>query len=116
MVALEFGERLRVGVEVAEGKRSPLLGDGAALLPAGGNGNEVVGCREFDVDRQVVLQLGDGAQDGVLLGDEFEVDVDGGRAPAEQDGSRAACQVADSLVLRGGVEGAEEAENAFGVG
>jgi hypothetical protein len=116
VVALEFGECLGVGVEVAEGERSPLLGDGAALLPAGRNGNEVVGGREFDVDREVVLQLGDGAEDGVLVGDEFEVDVDGGRAPAEENGRRAACQVADSLVLCRVVEGGEETENALGIG
>jgi hypothetical protein len=49
-----------------------------------------------------------GAEDGVLVGDEFEVDVDGGCAPAEEDGGGAACQVADSLLLCRGVEGAEE--------
>jgi hypothetical protein len=101
---------------VAEGEPPPLLGGQAALFPAGGQGDEVAGRGELDVDRQLVLQAGDGAQDGVLLGDELQVDVDRRRPPAEQDGCRPARQIADTLFLGRRVEGSGEAPYPLDVG
>jgi hypothetical protein len=47
--------------------------------------------------------------------DELEVDVDGGRPPAEEDRRRPARQVADPLLLRRYVEGSQKAPDPLGV-
>jgi hypothetical protein len=59
VVALELREGLRVGIEVVEGEPPPALGEQAARLPAGGQGNEVGGRGELDVDRELLLQARD---------------------------------------------------------
>lgn len=104
VVALELRERLRVGIEVGEDELPSSLGRQASLLPAGGQWNEVVGRGELDVDLEFVLEARDGAQDGVLVGNEFQVDVDRRSPPAEQYGGCSARQVADPLLFCRGVE------------
>jgi hypothetical protein len=61
VVPLDLGESLRVRIEVIEAELPPVLGRQAALLPAGGERDEVPGRRELDVDGQLVLQAGDRA-------------------------------------------------------
>jgi hypothetical protein len=116
MVALELGERLRVRIEVAEGEPPASLGEKAPFLPAVGQRNEVSRRGELDVDLKLVLQARDRTQDGVLVRDELDVNVDRRRPPAKQDGGRPAGQVADALTLGGGVERGQEAPDPLRVG
>jgi hypothetical protein len=104
VVALELRESLRVGIEVGEEELPASLGRQAPLLPAGGQWNEVVGRGELDVDLELVLEARDRAQDGVLVGNEFQVDVDRRPPPAEQYGGRSARQVADPPLVGRSVE------------
>jgi hypothetical protein len=116
MITLELGERLRVRIEVVEGEPSSLLGRQAAFFPASRQGDEVAGGGEFDVDLQFVLEAGDGAEHGVLLWDELQVDVDRRPPPAEEHGGGAAGQVAAPRLLGGLVERGQQALDPLGVG
>jgi hypothetical protein len=116
VVALELREGLRVRIEVVEGEPPATLDEHAALLPAGGQGNEVAGRGELDVDRQLVLQARDRPQDGVLLGNELEVDVDGRGSPAEEDRRCPTRQVAEAFLLGRRVEGGDELLDSLAVG
>jgi hypothetical protein len=115
VVALELRESLRVGIEVGEDELPSSLGRQAPFLPADGQWNEVVGRSELDVDLEFVLEARDGAQDGVLVGNEFQVDVDGRLPPAEQYGGRSARQVTDPLLVGRGVERGQQALDALTV-
>jgi hypothetical protein len=113
---LQLGEGLRVGVEVVEAELSSLLGKQTALLPAGRQRDEIAGRGKLDVHLQLLLEAGDCAQDGVLLGDQLQVDVDGRPSPAEEDGRGTTGQVAASRVLGRGVERRQKASDPFGIG
>jgi hypothetical protein len=104
MVALEFRKSLRVGIEMGEDELPSALGKQAPVLPAGGQWNEVAGGSELDVDLELVLEARDGPQGGVLVGNEFQVDIDGRSPPAEQYGGRSARQVADPFLVGRRVE------------
>jgi hypothetical protein len=93
-----------------------LLGKQAALFPAGRQGDEIAGGGEFDVHLQFVLEAGDGAEHGVLFGDELQVDVDRRPTPAEEHGGGAAGQVAAPRLLGGLVERGQQALDSLGVG
>lgn len=79
-------------------------------------GHELRRRDELDVDRQPVLQLGDAAQQLVAIRHELQVDVDRGRAPAEEHRARAARQVDASLLTCECAERAHEFENPPGAG
>jgi hypothetical protein len=107
VVALELRESLRIGIEVGEDELPSSLGRQAPFLPAGGQWNEVVGRSELDVDLEFVLEARDGTQDRVLVGNEFQVDVDRRSPPAEQYSGRSARQIANPLLVGRGVEGGQ---------
>jgi hypothetical protein len=116
VVTLELRERLRVGVEVAERKPLTAVDERASFLPSARKRDEVARERELDVDLQLVLEPRDRSQDRVLIGYELEVDVDRRCAPAGEDSGRPADQVADAVLLRGGVERSQQTLDPLPVG
>ena len=116
MASLELRQRLRVGIEVTKGEPLQALDERASLLPALGERNEVPRGGELDVDLQLVLEAGNRSQDGVLFGNELQVDVDRRRPPAGEDGGRSADQVADAVLLGGGIQGREQTLDPLLVG
>jgi len=88
----------------------------ATALPAGRHGDEVGRRSELDVDGELILDPRESPQEPVALGNEPEIDVDSGRAPAEENGRRAARQVRSAFRIGLGAEDAHEAADPLGVG
>ena len=92
MTALELGEHLRVGVEMAKGEAPSPIDEKAPVAPPARKRNEIRRRGELYVDRQLLLQPRNRAQRLVLLRIESDIDMDRRRAPAEQDRGSPASQ------------------------
>jgi hypothetical protein len=116
VVALELGQRLRVGIEVTKCEPASAFGKRTSLLPPHGQRDEIARRAELDIDLELVLQAGDRAQDRVLLGHQLQVDVDRGRPPAGKYRRRPADQIADAVMLGSCIQGREQALDPLPIG
>ena len=113
--SLELPEGLRVGIDVVEAQPALAGDEHAPSLPARGNGDEVIGRRELDVDVDLLLDVLDRPQEVIGLPDEPDVYIDRRAAPAEEDGGRTAGEVAGAVDIGCGSELTHEARDPFGV-
>lgn len=74
--ALCLGKGLGHGIEVVEGKLALGADRGTALLPPLGQGNEVRGRGELDIEVELLLESRNLAKQLVAIGDELDVYVD----------------------------------------
>jgi hypothetical protein len=116
VAALSLGESLGDRIEVVEGDFALPADQGASILPSLGEGNEVGGRRELDVEVQLLLEPGYLAQDLVAVGHELDVHVDGGRSPAVENRGRSAREIDAALHLGGSPQLAHELLYASRVG
>jgi hypothetical protein len=116
MPSLDLREYLRVEVVVVEGQPPLPRGEDASILPAVGDGDEVVGRGQLDVHSELVLQPRDSAEHALLLGDQKDVDVERARPPAQEDCGGAAREVDRAVLCRFRAEYPHEAADALGVG
>src|SRR5215210_5296975 len=113
MAPLDLRERLRGEIEMPEGQAT-LAGHGrASLAPPRRQREEVAGRSKLDVDSQLLLDRRQRAQQLVLLRVQFDVDVDRGGAPTDENGGRAAYQVANALRRRRRAKRAHEPSDSL---
>ena len=81
-----------------------------------GTGTKSRGEAASSVHTELVLQARDGAKNALLLGQEKDVDVERARAPAEKNGSGAACEIDRSVLGGFRTEPTHEAADPVSVG
>src|SRR6266516_4474919 len=69
-----------------KGELALFADQGASILPAGGQWNEVGWCRDLDVEVQLLLESGYLPKKLVAVRDQLDVHVDRCRPPAFEDG------------------------------
>jgi hypothetical protein len=115
VATVDLGERLPDELEVIHGELAFLGLEAAAVLPPARNGEEVVGCRQLDVELELLLETGDRAQEAIrFLPDQLQVDVDGRVPPAQEHGRGASGQIHPDRLTRLTPESGQEGTDALG--
>src|SRR5439155_9685031 len=92
-----------------------LAHEGAAVFPTLGDGDEIVGRGQLDVDVELILEIGNGPKQLVVLGQDLQVEVDGALPPAEEHRGPSAGQVDPRWLTGHGVQRLHEAPDPGGV-
>jgi len=116
VAALDLGQQLSAGIEVVVGEASDPLEERTAVLPARGHRNEVIGAGQLHVERERLLQAGEGTEQGVLFGDQLEVHVNRALPPSREHGGGAAGEVHSSVLAGFRGERGHETTDAVPVG